>query len=205
MAWLALAEDRPRYGEWYALARRGPAVGRAVLVGAPRARRSPSPGGGGSSPCRIAMCCCSSWSSWAPGSGWCARWRTAGVDPSPGHEPFGRRHLGLEVDAAVSVSAASGSQTRTSWCVPRSSRRSAPCSACDDVPARDDHELLGVARAEFVAPGVAERSGHGARGAAQRADRAGWPRARPRRWRPGRSQARRSRAGSSTAWPSQPG
>ena len=36
VAWLALAEDRPRYGEWYALGRRGAVLGRSLLVGAPR-------------------------------------------------------------------------------------------------------------------------------------------------------------------------
>ena len=33
VAWLALAEDRPRYGEWCAVGGRGAVVGRARLVG----------------------------------------------------------------------------------------------------------------------------------------------------------------------------
>ena len=60
VAWLALAEDRPRYGEWYALARRRPVLGRALLVGAARAGRVASRGGAGSSPCRTASRCCAS-------------------------------------------------------------------------------------------------------------------------------------------------
>ena len=40
VAWLALAEDRPRYGEWYALAVAVLLVGRPLLVGPARARAS---------------------------------------------------------------------------------------------------------------------------------------------------------------------
>ena len=47
VAWLALAEDRPRYGEWYALGASAAVLGGAVLVGAPRSRASPSPAGAG--------------------------------------------------------------------------------------------------------------------------------------------------------------
>ena len=60
VAWLALAEDRPRYGEWYALGASRCCSGRRPTGGSPTAPTSPSPGGAGSSRSRTPT----SFSSW---------------------------------------------------------------------------------------------------------------------------------------------
>ena len=65
VAWLALAEDRPRYGEWYALAVAVLFWAAPVLVGAARARASRFAGRGWLIPvsdCLRARCSSCWWS-----------------------------------------------------------------------------------------------------------------------------------------------
>ena len=47
VAWLALAEDRPRYGEWLSLGVCRAVLGGADVVGPPRPGRGASPGEAG--------------------------------------------------------------------------------------------------------------------------------------------------------------
>ena len=97
VAWLALAEDRPRYGEWYAARRRGALLGRAVVVGRRTGRASPSRGGAGSSRSRTATRCCSS-SSWSAQGCGCGARRRGGPPCAAGRSP--RRAPAAELSPA---------------------------------------------------------------------------------------------------------
>ena len=165
VAWLALAEDRPRYGEWYAL-------GVAVLLWAapywwvPHGPAVAFAGRGWLIPlgdayvlvfivllvgAAVRVCARRPRASAAHGGGGPWRRRRA---PAP--EPARRRR------------AVPGSQTRTSTWAPGSRRRRRDDSACGHPPAGDDHELLGVAGPELVAPALVGRPAQQAGGGAQR-------------------------------------
>ena len=172
VAWLALAEDRPRYGEWCAL-------GVAVLFWAapdwwvPHGPGVTFAGRGWLIPLSdsyvllfIAL---------VVGAGVRvvrAHGRAAPARRPAGDGAVGRRHLSGAASGAQSRPG-SGSQTQDERVGPGSSRRVRRRLRVGHPPAGHDHELLGVAGPELVAPRLADRLARSRSAAARSARAAG--------------------------------
>ena len=201
VAWLALAEDRPRYGEWYALAVVGAPVGGALLVGPARAggplRRPGLAHPRSATPTCSSSSCCSS----GPRSGWAAPpWSGRSVSvavpwrrPAPGPRP-----------GAVSGSAAVGLADEDERVGARVEPALGRGLRVRDPPPGHDHELLRVAGTELVAPGLVDGPAQQLGGGPERPRRRAGLGRTPRRWPSGRCPRPPGRAGSRTGTPPPP-